>query len=204
MSTASQTIPVTVIGFGSSARTFHLPFVTSLPEGFHLHSIQQRPGSKSGPDASQVYPRTIIHPSIQSVFGLDAAADEANALPKGGLVVITIANSLHFSTAKLALENGRHVLCEKPLALQSEQVLELERVAKENGVLVSAFQSKFNQTFETLVADKCSKTDDGTLTLSRCARCWSPNRLTTLARRSFLNHTLTDIAHWPKADGERK
>ncbi len=139
-----MSIPVTVIGFGSSARTFHLPFLQSLPDEFHLHSIQQRPGSKSGPDAASAYPSTIIHPSIDSVFGLDAKVDQAalTPLPKGGLVVITIANKLHFSTAKLALQNGRHVLCEKPLALKHEEVLELEKLATENGLVCSAFQSE--------------------------------------------------------------
>lgn len=135
-------IPVTVIGFGSSAQTFHLPFISSLPNLFTLHSIQQRPGSKSGPSAASSYPSTIIHPSIESVFGLGEQKDGVAPLPEGGLVVITIANKLHFSTAKLALENGRHVLCEKPLALESQQVLELEKLAKEKGLVCSAFQSE--------------------------------------------------------------
>ncbi|KDN37944.1 NAD(P)-binding protein [Tilletiaria anomala UBC 951] len=144
------TIPVTIIGYGSSARTFHLPFINSLPSVFRLHSIQQRPGSKSGPDASHAHPGLTIHPSIDAVFGQDASC-QLEPLPKGGLAVITIANKLHFQVAKQALLTGRHVLCEKPLALKSEDVTELDKIAKERGLLCSAFQNRrFDGDFLTL------------------------------------------------------
>lgn len=128
-------IPVTVIGFGNSAHTFHLPFVQALPQ-FDLYSIQQRPGCP-GPQASEEYPNVHIHDSIDEVF------EGEKRLPVGGLAVISITNSLHVSTAMKALENGCHVLCEKPLALSSEEAKSLQATAEKNGVVCYTYQSAF-------------------------------------------------------------
>ncbi|TAH26014.1 MAG: gfo/Idh/MocA family oxidoreductase [Cytophagales bacterium] len=43
-------------------------------------------------------------------------------------VAIVTPNHLHFEPAKLALENGFHVVCDKPLALNLEEAIALEKV----------------------------------------------------------------------------
>jgi predicted dehydrogenase len=50
------------------------------------------------------------------------------------VVHITTPNHLHFDQAKAALEAGKHVLCEKPLAITSEETRELVRLAEETGL----------------------------------------------------------------------
>ena len=50
-------------------------------------------------------------------------------------VYIASPNSLHFEHCKIMLENGKHVICEKPLCAQTEKVIELNKIAKENNVI---------------------------------------------------------------------
>jgi predicted dehydrogenase len=46
-------------------------------------------------------------------------------------------NNLHFSQAKKALEAGKHVLCEKPLAMTSKESRELAELAKKKGLITA-------------------------------------------------------------------
>lgn len=50
-------------------------------------------------------------------------------------VYIASPNSLHYAQSKLFLEHGKHVICEKPLCAQADKVLELQKIAQENGVI---------------------------------------------------------------------
>jgi predicted dehydrogenase len=49
------------------------------------------------------------------------------------VVHVATPNRLHFEQASRALQAGKHVLCEKPLAMTSTQSAELVRLAKETG-----------------------------------------------------------------------
>ncbi len=62
---------------------------------------------------------------------------ESETQHKQGLdfVVITTPNDTHFPIAKAALENGIHVVCDKPLATSSRDARELERLAKVKDLL---------------------------------------------------------------------
>ncbi|HET8873748.1 MAG TPA: Gfo/Idh/MocA family oxidoreductase [Gaiellaceae bacterium] len=51
------------------------------------------------------------------------------------VVHLTTPNHLHYPQVKQALEAGKHVVCEKPLAVTSEQSAELVEVAVERGVV---------------------------------------------------------------------
>ncbi len=50
-------------------------------------------------------------------------------------VVITTPNNAHYEIAKAFLKRGIHVLCEKPLCFETEQALDLKRIADEKGLL---------------------------------------------------------------------
>ena len=50
-------------------------------------------------------------------------------------ISIVTPNHMHFSPAKMALENGFHVVCDKPLAFNMEQALELEQLVKDTGLI---------------------------------------------------------------------
>jgi predicted dehydrogenase len=51
------------------------------------------------------------------------------------VVHLTTVNHLHAPMAKQAMEAGKHVLCDKPLAMNSEEAEELVRVAESTGVI---------------------------------------------------------------------
>ncbi|SDI61521.1 Gfo/Idh/MocA family protein [Pseudomonas abietaniphila] len=55
--------------------------------------------------------------------------------PSVQLVAITTPNHLHFPMAMAALEAGKAVYCEKPLAVSLEQAREMQRAAKAAGVV---------------------------------------------------------------------
>lgn len=48
-------------------------------------------------------------------------------------VHLTTPNRFHFEQAAAALRAGKHVLCEKPLAMTSAESAELVRIARESG-----------------------------------------------------------------------
>ena len=50
-------------------------------------------------------------------------------------VSIVTPNHMHFAPAKLALENGFHVVCDKPLCLDMDQARELEQLVEKTGLL---------------------------------------------------------------------
>jgi len=50
-------------------------------------------------------------------------------------VSIVTPNHVHFAPAKMALENGFHVICDKPLAFNMKEALELEKIVSQTGLL---------------------------------------------------------------------
>ena len=64
--------------------------------------------------------------------------------PEIGAVHLATPNNLHFPQAKAALLAGKHVICEKPLAMNATESAELVRLAQETG-LVNAIN--FNLRF---------------------------------------------------------
>lgn len=59
--------------------------------------------------------------------------EELLADPKVDVVHLTTPNRLHFEQAAAVLRAGKHVLCEKPLAMNSQETAELVRIAAASG-----------------------------------------------------------------------
>lgn len=51
------------------------------------------------------------------------------------VVHVCTPNHLHYTMSKEAIEAGKHVVCEKPLAMNSSEAAELVRIAEEKGVV---------------------------------------------------------------------
>jgi predicted dehydrogenase len=67
-------------------------------------------------------------------------------------VYLALPNSLHRDWAIAALQAGKHVLCEKPLALDEEQGREMAAAAAAGGrLLMEAFMYRFNRTTSAFV-----------------------------------------------------
>ena len=63
--------------------------------------------------------------------------DEAIADKEIEVVHLCTPNNLHFQQAKKALEAGKHVLCEKPLAMTSNESRELVELAQKAGLMTA-------------------------------------------------------------------
>ena len=50
-------------------------------------------------------------------------------------VSVVTPNHVHFAPTKMALENGFHVICDKPLSFNMEEALELEKIVEKSGML---------------------------------------------------------------------
>ena len=72
-------------------------------------------------------------------------------------VYIASPNRLHFDQSKLMLESGKHVICEKPITVEPEELEELQALAKKNGLIyIEAIMYMFNPARE-LLKDAVSK-----------------------------------------------
>jgi scyllo-inositol 2-dehydrogenase (NADP+) len=120
-------IKVGVIGYGYSAKTFHIPLIVSSGS-FELVAIS----SSQTELISTRYPHISIYDDAQAL--IETAKLE--------LIIITAPNHVHFSLAKLCLENGINVIVEKPMVTTSLQAEELVKLAKERGLLLSVFHNR--------------------------------------------------------------
>lgn len=73
--------------------------------------------------------------------------------PEVDAIYIPLPNSMHKEWSMRAAEHGKHVLCEKPLALDAAECREMWAAAKANGtLLMEAFMYRFHPRMERLVA----------------------------------------------------
>ncbi len=72
--------------------------------------------------------------------------EELLTAPDIQAIYIPLPNHLHFSWIKKCIEAGKHVLCEKPLVLNSVQIEELKVLEKESGLLIGEAFMVLHQT----------------------------------------------------------
>lgn len=69
-------------------------------------------------------------------------------IDKVDAIYIASPHESHYEYAKIALQRDKHVLCEKPMALKKEQVIELYSIARENNcVILEAIKTAFSPGF---------------------------------------------------------
>ena len=76
--------------------------------------------------------------------------EELLADPRVDVVHLTTPNALHHEQVKAALQAGKHVVCEKPLAVTSEQSAELVELAERSGLVHC---TNFNVRFYPVVQE---------------------------------------------------
>lgn len=92
----------------------------------------------SNPEKSKASGKELYLPAERVYGSYTEMIEKEKELPEGermDFVAIVTPNHVHYGPAKMALENGFHVVCDKPLCFNMEEALELERLVKETGLL---------------------------------------------------------------------
>jgi predicted dehydrogenase len=142
-------------------REIHIAIVgTGFIGPAHVEGLRRLPGTAVVGLVEQS-PHMAVEKAAQ--LGIPRAYgsfEEMLADPQVELVVLATPNFMHFPQAKAALEAGKHVICEKPLALTSNQSRELVALA-EKTKLVNAIN--FNLRFYPLVHQARAMVQNGDL-----------------------------------------
>jgi predicted dehydrogenase len=131
--TANQPLRIAIIGTGSFAEVCHIP------------GLQSHPSAR----VVTVYGRRIeAARALANKFGIPEATDDFEAVctdPDIDAVTIASANVVHAAQAIAALRSGKHVFCEKPLAMTAAEAREMADVARTSGkVHQVAFTFRYN------------------------------------------------------------
>ena len=130
-----MSLSVGLVGFGLSGRYFHVPLM--LHSGLNIVAVVTR----------QVEAVRAVLPNA-AVF---EHLDDLLRLKTLDLVVIATPSYLHASQAIAALESGRHVVVEKPVALTTSDVDRITAAAGEARRMVTVFQNRrWDSDFLTL------------------------------------------------------
>jgi predicted dehydrogenase len=127
-----------LIGPGDFARNVLVP--AFVEAGARLELV----GGGSGPSADA---------AVRDLGFARVAADEAAVIedPNVDAVVIATRHGSHAELATRALESGKHVFCEKPLALDEEELRRVLEAAKQSGsILLVGFNRRFSPLLREL------------------------------------------------------
>ena len=128
-----------IIGLGKIAHAFVKDL--QLVEACSLVAVASRSQNKATEFAQQ-YQATKAYSSYTELF----------QDPEVDIVYIATPHNLHASLAIEAMNAGKHVLCEKPLAVNRVQVSNMIEAATQNQVfLMEAFWSRFNPSIREII-----------------------------------------------------
>jgi predicted dehydrogenase/threonine dehydrogenase-like Zn-dependent dehydrogenase len=128
-------IRVGVIGAGAFATDVHLPNLRSLGDRYVVQAVASRTGATAKAAAARAgaaYATTDVEALL--------ADDEVD------LVLIATRHDLHARLALEALQAGKHVLVEKPLALREDELAALEAfyADRQDPLLLTGFNRRFS------------------------------------------------------------
>ena len=90
----------------------------------------------SNPEKSKASGEDFFLPADRVYGSYKEMIEKEKALPLGermDFVSIVTPNHLHYAPAKMALENGFHVVCDKPLCFTMEEARDLEQLVASTG-----------------------------------------------------------------------
>lgn len=78
--------------------------------------------------------------------------DDLVQSPEIDAIYIPLPNALHADAIRFAIENNKHVLCEKPMSMDSGEAQELALLAERNNViLMEAYMAKYHPRYQELM-----------------------------------------------------
>jgi scyllo-inositol 2-dehydrogenase (NADP+) len=116
-----------LMAYGMSGRVFHAPFIHAHP-GFELRAVVERHEKKAG----QRYPDIISYNQTEELLNDNEIE----------LIIVNTPNNTHFDLAKQALQAGKHVLVEKPIAATVAQVQELYNISRQVNRHLMVYQNR--------------------------------------------------------------
>lgn len=138
MSAPAQ-VRVGLLGTGAIAQVVHMPILTQLP-GVSLHGVADVNLDKARAIGGRF--------EVPHVFEDD---DEVFASDEIDAVVLCTPSHLHEAQAIAAMEAGKHVLVERPLALDARGAERVVSVAEETGrVLMVALNNRYRDDYAAL------------------------------------------------------
>lgn len=114
-------IRVALIGAGGFAKGMHLPNMAKLSSLFELRAVMSRTGTNAVATANQ-------HGAAYATTDYEKILAD----PEIDMVLITTRHNLHARMVLQALQAGKHVLVEKPLAISEAELSEIERFYGDN------------------------------------------------------------------------
>ncbi|WP_421240408.1 oxidoreductase [Aeromonas enteropelogenes] len=122
----SQTLNAALVGYGFAGKTFHAPFLGTTP-GLRLSWVVSRDAAKVRADLPDC--RVGSLEEVLSDYTVD-------------LVVIATPNDTHAPLARQALLAGKHVVIDKPFALDLAEAKALVELAEKQQRLLSIFHNR--------------------------------------------------------------
>ncbi len=119
-------IGVGIVGNGMATRVFHAPFIRSVPS-LDLRAVVSRRA-----DAPPPLPDVALVGDFEAVLA-DPAID---------LIVIATPSGTHADLARRALSSGKHVVVEKPFALDLAEAQSMVDLAKARGRILAVFHNR--------------------------------------------------------------
>lgn len=119
-------VNVGIAGFGTSGSIFQAPFLDA-DNRFLIKKVYERTTSNS----------VKRYPYVELVRNF-----EALLTPDIDIVIVSTPNLLHFDMAQKALKAGKNTIIEKPMATTAAQVDELIALARNQKLLLSAYQNR--------------------------------------------------------------
>ncbi|WP_341718469.1 Gfo/Idh/MocA family oxidoreductase [Micromonospora sp. FIMYZ51] len=99
-----------------------------------LDAAEKLAAALDAPVAYDSYPQVLADPEVDAVY-------------------VAVPNALHVDWAIAALEAGKHVLCEKPMAMSADDVRRMNTAAsRADRVLMEAFMWRFHPRVEKVLA----------------------------------------------------
>ncbi|ALS28700.1 oxidoreductase [Paenibacillus sp. 32O-W] len=123
-----------IIGAGFIGRT-HAEAIRKLTDEQEIVIKVADPNPAALNSFTERFPEAIPYADVRTMLAEEAREDD--------IVIVGTPPVTHFELSLLALESGRHALCEKPLVMSAEESEKLLEAARRNDRLIGCCSSRF-------------------------------------------------------------
>jgi len=106
-----------------------------IAAGYLIDAVRAQDGHKVTSVLSSDAARGADYARTHGIATSTTNLDDMLADPEIGAVYVSTTNELHFAQAMAAIDAGKHVLCEKPLAMTVTDAITMVRAARERGLV---------------------------------------------------------------------